>query len=71
MLNEWGISTQLNDDLFQEICRYGGAEIHSISAFMGGCVAHELIKIVTRQYKPFDNTIIYDGITSNVTTFKF
>lgn len=71
LLNDWGISTQLNDDLFHEICRYGGAEIHSISAFLGGCCAHEIIKLVTRQYKPFDNTIIYDGIKSQTITYKF
>lgn len=71
LLNDWGISSQLNDDLFHEICRYGGAEIHSISAFLGGCCAHEIIKIVTKQYKPFDNTIIFDGIKSQVVTYKF
>lgn len=71
LLNDWGISTQLNDDLFHEICRYGGAEIHSISAFFGGCCAHEVIKVITRQYKPFDNTIIYDGIKSQTVTYKF
>ncbi|CRL02213.1 CLUMA_CG015393, isoform A [Clunio marinus] len=71
LVNDWGISSQLNDDLFHEICRYGGAEIHSISSFLGGCCAHEIIKLVTRQYKPFDNTIIYDGIKSQSETFKF
>lgn len=71
LLNDWGITSQINDDLFHEICRYGGAEIHSISAFLGGCCAHEIIKLVTRQYKPFDNTIIYDGIKSQVVTYKF
>lgn len=71
LLNDWGVSVQLNDDLFHEICRYGGAEIHSISAFLGGCCAHEIIKLVTRQYKPFDNTLIFDGITSQTATYKF
>lgn len=71
LLNDWGINSQLNDDLFHEICRYGGAEIHTISSFLGGAIAHEVIKLVTRQYKPFDNTIIYDGITSQCVTYKF
>lgn len=71
LLNDWGVSAQLNDDLFHEICRYGGAEIHSISAFLGGICAHEIIKLVTRQYKPFDNTIIYDGFKSQTVTYKF
>jgi NEDD8-activating enzyme E1 regulatory subunit len=71
LVSDWSINAQLNDDLFHEICRYGGAEIHSISAFLGGTIAHEVIKIVTRQYKPFENTIIYDGITSQCVTYRF
>lgn len=70
MINEWGISTPISDDLAHEICRYGGAEIHSISAFFGGCIAHELIKLISKQYKPFDNTIVYDGTTAQTETFK-
>uniref|UniRef100_A0A182MK24 NEDD8-activating enzyme E1 regulatory subunit n=1 Tax=Anopheles culicifacies TaxID=139723 RepID=A0A182MK24_9DIPT len=70
MLSEWGIGTPLSDDLAYEICRYGGAEIHSISAYLGGCIAHELIKLVTRQYRPIDNTFIYDGSTSQTETYK-
>ncbi|XP_058829901.1 nedd8-activating enzyme E1 regulatory subunit [Topomyia yanbarensis] len=71
MVSEWGISTPpISDDLAHEVCRYGGAEIHSISAFFGGCIAHELIKLVTKQYKPFDNTFIYDGTTTQTETFK-
>ncbi|KAG5680702.1 hypothetical protein PVAND_010193 [Polypedilum vanderplanki] len=71
LLNDWGINISLNDDLIHEICRYGGSEIHSVSAFLGGAIAHEIIKIVTRQYKSLDNTIIYDGINSQCATFKF
>lgn len=71
LLNDWGVSAQINDDLFHEICRFGGAEIHSVSAYLGGCCAHEIIKLVTRQYKPFDNTMIYDGIKSQTITYKF
>ncbi|XP_055629683.1 nedd8-activating enzyme E1 regulatory subunit-like [Toxorhynchites rutilus septentrionalis] len=70
MLSDWGISTSINDDLASEVCRYGGAEIHSISAFMGGCVAHEVIKIITKQYKPFDNVFVFDGATSRLQIFK-
>lgn len=34
-LNEWGITASFNDEWAHEICRYGGAEIHTVSAFMG------------------------------------
>lgn len=59
------------DDHISEMCRYGGAEIHSVSAFLGGCVAHEAIKIVTKQYKPVNNTFIYDAASTNTATFTF
>jgi amyloid beta precursor protein binding protein 1 len=35
----------------------------------GGCAAQEAIKFITGQYKPVNNTFIYDAITSNTATF--
>ncbi len=48
----------------QELARTGGGELHNISALMGGMVAQEMIKIITKQYVPIDNTCIFDGISS-------
>jgi amyloid beta precursor protein binding protein 1 len=48
----------------REVVRAHGGELHCISAITGGLVAQEVIKIVTRQYVPIDNTCIYDGIAS-------
>lgn len=48
----------------QEVARAGGAELHNISAAVGGMVAQEVIKVVTKQYIPIDNTCIYDGLES-------
>ncbi|XP_053956957.1 nedd8-activating enzyme E1 regulatory subunit [Anastrepha ludens] len=70
MLSDWSVHASISDDLIHEICRFGGSEIHSISAFIGGCVAQEVIKIVTKQYKPIDNTFLYNGITSETATLK-
>lgn len=71
LLHDWGINAAVNDELAHEISRYGGSEIHSVSAFMGGCVAHEAIKLVTRQYKPINNTFIYDAVNAQRTeTFE-
>lgn len=67
LLHDWGISAPVTDELAHEICRYGGSEIHSVSAFMGGCVAHEAIKLITKQYKPMSNTFIYDAINAQQT----
>jgi len=62
--------TGSQDDNIHEVCRYGGAEIHSVAAFLGGCAAHESIKLLTGQFVPIDNIVVYNAISSNVTTFK-
>ncbi|KAF4125351.1 amyloid beta precursor protein binding protein 1 [Geosmithia morbida] len=48
----------------QEVSRTFGNELHNVSAAIGGMVAQEMIKIITKQYIPIDNTCIYDGIVS-------
>ncbi|KAH8194927.1 hypothetical protein TruAng_010912 [Truncatella angustata] len=48
----------------QEVARAGGGELHDLSAVVGGMVAQEAIKIITKQYIPIDNTCIFDGISS-------
>ncbi|SLM36502.1 UBA/THIF-type NAD/FAD binding fold [Lasallia pustulata] len=53
-----------------EIERAGGGEVHNISALTGGMVAQEVIKIITKQYVPVDNTCVFDGIASKTAVFK-
>ncbi|KAL2206690.1 hypothetical protein CC79DRAFT_902948 [Sarocladium strictum] len=48
----------------EEVSRAAGGELHNISAVTGGMVAQEMIKIITKQYIPVDNTCIFDGIES-------
>jgi amyloid beta precursor protein binding protein 1 len=48
----------------EEVARAKGGELHNIAALTGGMVAQEVIKIITKQYIPIDNTCIFDGITS-------
>lgn len=40
-----------------------------IGIFLGGCVAHEVIKLITKQYKPINNTFIYNAISSETAVF--
>lgn len=35
LLNEWNTSVVAREDCIREICRYGGAELPSVAAFMG------------------------------------
>lgn len=48
----------------QEVARATMGELHNLSAVVGGMVAQEAIKIITKQYIPIDNTCIFDGIRS-------
>ncbi|KAG7209174.1 hypothetical protein KM043_015312 [Ampulex compressa] len=71
LLGEWGCGPLAKDDYVHEFCRFGGSELHSVSAFLGGLAAQEAIKFITNQYKPVHNTFIYDAVTSNSGTFFF
>jgi len=51
------------DDYLKETCRFGGSQIHNTAAFIGGVAAQEVIKLVTKQWHPVDNTYVYNGIT--------
>ncbi|KAI9756909.1 MAG: hypothetical protein M4579_003663 [Chaenotheca gracillima] len=50
--------------LAAEIVRAGGSELHNISALTGGMAAQEVIKVITKQYVPVNNTCLFDGIKS-------
>lgn len=69
VLHEWGTGPIARDDYVHEMCRYGAAEIHTVAAFIGGCAAQEVIKLVTGQYVPLNNTFIFNGMTATSETF--
>ncbi|XP_072013879.1 NEDD8-activating enzyme E1 regulatory subunit-like [Amphiura filiformis] len=70
MLQELNIHANIKDDYINEMCRYGAAEIHPVAAFMGGSAAQEVIKIVTKQFVPFNNTYIYNAINASSATYR-
>ena len=55
-----------------EMTRGGGPynELHNIAALTGGMVAQEVIKVITKQYVPVENTCVFDGIQSRVQVFR-
>ncbi|KAH7116000.1 hypothetical protein B0J11DRAFT_538944 [Dendryphion nanum] len=57
-------------EFVQELVRAGGAELHNIAALTGGLVSQEVIKVVTEQYVPVDNTCVFDGIKSRTTVLR-
>ncbi|GAO49423.1 hypothetical protein G7K_3573-t1 [Saitoella complicata NRRL Y-17804] len=53
----------------EETARANGGELHNIAALMGGIAAQEVIKVITRQYVPADNTVLFEGIGSRSQTW--
>ncbi|KAK3991386.1 putative NEDD8-activating enzyme E1 regulatory subunit [Cladorrhinum sp. PSN332] len=53
-----------------EVARAEGGELHNVAALAGGMVAQELIKIVTKQYIPIDNTCVFDGVNSRTQVLR-
>ena len=73
ILNDYSIpvnNVAIKDDYIHEICRYGGAELHAMAAFIGGCASQEVIKILTKQYIPVDNLFIFNTMNSKTTQLK-
>jgi amyloid beta precursor protein binding protein 1 len=50
--------------------RARGGELHNISSLWGGVVSQEIIKVVTKQYVPVDNTLLFDGIQSTTASLR-
>lgn len=58
------------DNVVKEIERAERGELHNVAALTGGMVAQEVIKVITKQYVPVDNTCVFDGIASKTAVFK-
>lgn len=47
LLSDLGCNgSTLTEDLINEICRFGAAELHAVAAFIGGIASQEVIKVV-------------------------
>ncbi|GAB2274896.1 NEDD8-activating enzyme E1 regulatory subunit axr1 [Dionaea muscipula] len=63
LLSELGCSgATLTEDLINEMCRFGAAELHAVAAFIGGVASQEVIKLITRQFIPMCGVFIFNGI---------
>ncbi|KAL6136889.1 hypothetical protein ACLB2K_062184 [Fragaria x ananassa] len=63
LLNDLGCNgVTLTEDLINEMCRFGAAELHAVAAFIGGIASQEVIKLITKQFVPLSGTFIFNGI---------
>ena len=54
----------------KEIIRAGACELPNMAALIGGIASQEIIKLITCQYVPLDNAVIFNGVKSTTATFK-
>jgi len=66
LVSELGLNT-IGEEYIHEICRFGASEMHNIGAFLGGVAAQEAIKILTHQWVPLKNTLVYNAMDSTTT----
>ncbi|TGZ63666.1 hypothetical protein CRM22_006767 [Opisthorchis felineus] len=72
ILRAFGIaSTLVSLDYVNEMCRFGGGELHSVAAFMGGIVSQEVIKLLTHQFVPITKPLIYNAIAQRTELIDF
>ncbi|RVW97426.1 NEDD8-activating enzyme E1 regulatory subunit AXR1 [Vitis vinifera] len=77
LLSDLGCNgSTLTEDLINEMCRFGAAELHAVAAFIGGIASQEVIKVlyswlshfwfflqlITKQFVPMSGTFIFNGI---------
>lgn len=56
-------------DVTEEVVRFAGVEIHCVAAFIGGMASQEVIKIITGQFVPIADTIVFN--LANMTSVTF
>jgi amyloid beta precursor protein binding protein 1 len=57
-------------DILAEILRSQGKELNNICSLLGGIAGQEAIKLITSQYIPLDNTLVFDGLRSVTERWK-
>ena len=70
-IKEYLLDSSKGKDLAREVVRYDEAEIHNIAAVVGGVASQEAVKLITGQYVPFDDTYVYNGISSTAGVYRF
>lgn len=72
LLKEHGIAEDaISNDHIKELCRYGGSQLHALGAILGGVASQEILKITTKQWIPVNNTYVFNGMSSNSSSYEF
>lgn len=58
------------DDRLRHWLRANGAQLHNTGAVIGGVASQEVIKLITHQYVPLNNTFIWNGLKGVTATLE-
>lgn len=57
-------------DTAMALCMTASVEHEATASVMGGIAAHECVKLLTHQYIPINNCLLFDSYTGNTLTMK-
>ena len=52
---------EVEESLIREMCRGANSHIVTIASVIGGIASQEIIKLLTRQFTPLQNTLLFEG----------
>uniref|UniRef100_A0A8C8JA74 NEDD8-activating enzyme E1 regulatory subunit n=1 Tax=Oncorhynchus tshawytscha TaxID=74940 RepID=A0A8C8JA74_ONCTS len=73
LLQEYGLNVSVKDDYIHELYVLFGANVPSSicsQCVSLGSAAQEAIKLITRQFVPFNNTFVYNAMSQTTATFQ-
>lgn len=59
----------VDDTVWQEMCRAGNSQMHNVGAYIGGVLSQELVKLITHQWMPVNNTFVWSGYSAAAHAF--
>ena len=63
VLKRKNLNVELNNQYVEEICRFGGVQIHSTCSIIGSFVAQTLIHYTTDKFAGLNDTFFFDTTT--------
>jgi hypothetical protein len=56
------IKIKIPDDIFKTLILNSGTELNLICSQVGGILAQEILKAISRDAKPIENYFVFDGL---------
>ncbi|EDR24292.1 NEDD8-activating enzyme E1 regulatory subunit, putative [Entamoeba dispar SAW760] len=71
VLKEKGVEQNVERNCVEQICRFGGVQIHTVNSVIGSFVGQEVIKYASHQFGALDNTFIFNTETGSSINGRF